>query len=67
MSRLSQFLLLTAVWLTVCRGQLGISPQDMQNAVDSLSRNFTRIRNEGLGVDLVEVRCSFSAGKSSTC
>ena len=58
MTHLSLSLLLS-VAAGLCRGQLGISPQDMQNAVNTLSERFTTIRNEGLGVDLLEVSFFF--------
>ena len=57
MSRSSlSLLVLAASLLSVCRGQLGISSEDMQGAVRSLSDTFTRmIRDDGLGVNLMEV------------
>lgn len=50
--------MVAAAAMTVCHGQLGVSTNDMQLAVTNLSAGFTRVRNEGLGINLIEV--SFS-------
>lgn len=47
--------LVAAALLCVCRAQLGVTTEDMQNAVDTLAGRFSSIRNEGLGIDSLEV------------
>lgn len=58
MSRVAACLLVAAGLLALCRGQLGLSAQDMQNAVNTLADRFNTIRNAGLGIDLLEVSCA---------
>lgn len=54
-SRLVLSLLLAAASLCSCYGQLGLSNEDMQDAVDTLAARFATIRNEGLGIDVLKV------------
>ena len=37
------------------RAELSVSANDVQLAVDNLASKFTSIRNEGLGIDVLEV------------
>lgn len=65
MSRSAVILLLGAAWvISVSRAQLGVSTGDMQNAVKKLEDRFFSIRDEGLGIDSLEVHIKFSAGKA---
>ncbi len=48
-------LVLAAAQLSICHGQLGLNDAGMQSAVDKLSSMFYEIRNEGLGIDSLEV------------
>lgn len=65
MSRFAVILLLGAVWVCVSRAQLRVSTRDMQNAVRTLEQRFSSIRDEGLGIDSLEVpKLNFSAVKS---
>lgn len=50
-----RFVLVAAALLCVCRAQLGVTREAMQNAVDSLAARFSSIRNEGLGINSLEV------------
>ena len=52
---ISKRLLLLAATLSLCRGQLELDTEGMQRAVDSIAWSFTAIRNEGLGIDSLEV------------
>lgn len=47
--------LVVNIWLLECRAQLGVSTAAMQSAVNTLAQRFSSIRNEGLGIDSLEV------------
>ena len=55
MSRCVVVVFLLLGWVCSSRAQLGVSTEDMQNAVRSLAERFTVIRDEGLGIDTLEV------------
>lgn len=57
-SRRVQSVLLAAVvtLFALCRGQLDVTLEQMQVAVDTLAARFSTIRDEGLGINLLEVK-----------
>lgn len=54
--RVQSMLLVLLAVVTLCRGQLDVTPVEMQTAVDTLAARFSTIRNEGLGIDQLEVK-----------
>lgn len=47
--------LVAAALLCVCGAQLEVTGEAMQSAVDALAARFSSIRNEGLGINSLEV------------
>ena len=63
-SRRVQSVLLAAVTLcALCQAQLDVTPDQMQQAVDTLAARFSTIRNEGLGIDSLEVNLNSACMK----
>ena len=53
---LLNILLLCASQVVPSSATLGVSTTEMQRAVDTLASRFTSIRNQGLGINALEVR-----------
>lgn len=56
---LLNLLLLAASQVLPSSAELGVNTTDMQKAVDTLASTFTSIRNQGLGINALEVNVEY--------